>query len=180
MKGNTKGDKMFMVQENTEQKERLDKLYRVVKKLFGFIPPQTEFLGNIEADYLEDYITMVMRVIKQKNIERDMFAFLRLHIAFKEDFEFCKKYNTDVLLKSGYEQKLLDEVIENIESIPFNDAHKSLAKFAIKVMYRSKECSKEDFEELYRMGWSQKEVFDVVEHAGALFKNGRILNAYMI
>jgi len=34
---------MFMVKENIEQKDRLDKLYRVVKKIFGFIPPQQSF-----------------------------------------------------------------------------------------------------------------------------------------
>jgi hypothetical protein len=169
---------MFIVKENIEQKDRLDKLYRVVKKIFGFIPPQTELLGNIEASYLEDYITMVTRIIKQKNIERNLFTFLRLHIAFREDYDYCKGYNTKVLLSSGYTQELLDNVINDIEAVPFNDAHKALAKFAIKAIYEPKECKKEDYEEIYKMGWSQKEVFDVVEHAGTLLKNGRILSAY--
>ncbi len=45
-------------------------------------------------------------------------------------------------------------------------------------MYDYQDCSREDFEKLYGLGWSQKEVFDVVEHAGTLLKNGRILSAY--
>ena len=171
---------MFMVKENLVQKEKLEKLYKIVKKLFGFVPPQTKLLGNIEADYLEDYITMVMRIIKQKRINRELFTFLRLHMAFKENYDFCKNYNTDILLKNGYKQKLLNGVIKDIKNVPFDKEHKALAKFALKAIYKPKECKKEDFEKLYNLGWNQKEVFDVVEHIGALLKNGRILEAYSI
>jgi hypothetical protein len=37
---------------------------------------------------------------------------------------------------------------------------------------------KKDFELLYGMGWSQKDVFDAIDRAGTIFRNGRILTAY--
>jgi len=88
---------------------------------------------------------MVTRIIKQKNIERNLLTFLRLHIAFREDYDYSKGYNTKVLLSNGYSQELLNSVINNVEAIPFNDANKALAKFAIKAIYEPKECKKRGF-----------------------------------
>ena len=41
---------MFMFQKNEAQKERLERLFKKINVLYGSLPPQMEFLGNIEAD----------------------------------------------------------------------------------------------------------------------------------
>jgi len=169
---------MFMVKENIEQKERLEKIYRKVKAIYGAVPPQINFLGNIEADYLEDFLKMVLRVTKHPNIHPDLFGFMRLHIAFKEEYAYCKQYNTQFLLAKGYTQKQLDAVISDIMAVPFDEKHQVLASHAIRVVYESKQIVAEDFEALYALGWSQKDVFDAIDHATTLLKNGRILTAY--
>jgi len=169
---------MFMVKENIEQKERLEKIYRRVKAIYGAVPPQINFLGNIEADYLEDFLKMVMRVTKHPNIHPDLFGFMRLHIAFREDYAYCKKYNTQFLLAKGYMQEQLDAVVTEIGAVPFDDKHQALAFHAVRVVYESKKITAEDFEKLYTLGWSQKDVFDAIDHATTLLKNGRILTAY--
>ena len=171
---------MFMVQENKAQKERLDKIFKKVKMLYGTIPPQMKFLGNIDADYLEEFLTSALRIVKHQNIEPDLFGFIRLHIAFKEDYPYCKIFNSKLLLTKGYMQEQLDEVILNIENIPFDKRSQSLAVHAIKAIYQSKGMIQSDFDTLYAMGWTQKDVFDVIEHAGTIFRNGRILTSYAI
>ncbi len=169
---------MFIYEKNEAQADRLEKLYKKVKLLYGEVPPQMEFLGNIEADYLEDFIKAVIRIAKHPNINPDWFAFIRVHIAFKEDYAYCKAFNSKFILNRGYTQEQIDKAVADISDIPFDDKHKELAKFAKKVIYNSKECNKPDFERLYKMGWSQKDVFDGIEHAGTLLRNGRILTAY--
>ncbi len=171
---------MFMVQKNTAQKERLDKIYRRVRAIYGELPPQMEFLGNIDADYLEDFLKSVLRLMKHPNIKLDIFAFIRLNIAFREGYAYCKMFNSKLLLSKGYTQKMLDKAIEDIINIPFEDREKALVQFAIKAIYESQSCHQEDFDALYKMGWSQKDVFDVIEHAGTIFRNGRILEAYWV
>jgi len=170
---------MFMVQKNEAQKERLEKMYKMITLMFGAVPSNMEFIGNIEADYLEDFLKMLRRVQKHKNINPDLFGFLRLHVAFKEDYTFCKMFNTKYLLGKDYSQEQLDEVINSVALVPFDEKHKALAKHALKALYYSKEVSQNDFDALYEMGWTQKDVFDVIEHTGTLFRNGRILMAYM-
>ena len=169
---------MFYVKENIEQKEKLQKLFKRVELLYGNIPPQIEFLGNIDAAYLEDFLKSVVRISKHPNIDRDFFTFLRINIAFKENYIYCKEFNLKMLL-TKYTQEQIDNVVDNIENIPLEYRHKLLGKMALKVIYNSLSVTSKDFDNLYKLGWSQRDVFDAIEHAGTLFKNGRILNAYM-
>jgi len=169
---------MFMTKPNLAQQERLQKIYRKVSVLYGNVPPQMEFLGNIDADYLEDFLKTVMRIARHPHISPDLFSFLRLYVAFRENYAYCKAFNTSLLKNRGYTQEQLDRVIADIKSLPLDEKHRELAGFAIKAIYQSGDCTASDFDTLYAIGWSQKDVFDAVEHAGTIFRNGRILTAY--
>ena len=169
---------MFMYEKNEAQKERLEKILKRVKILYGEVPPQMELLGNIEVEYLEDFLKMVMRVVKHPNIKPDFFGFVRLHIAFREDYAYCKMYNTKFLLAKGYMQEQLDSTIADVTTLPLDEKHQALAQYAVRAIYESKQITRADFEKLYTMGWSQKDVFDAIEHAGTLLRNGRILTTY--
>ncbi len=171
---------MFYYIENTYQKAKLEKLFKKVKAIYKTVPPQIEWLGNIEAQYLEDFLKSVLRLTKHPNINPDLFGFIRLHIAFKEDYEYCKNFNTTLLHSKGYSQKELDDAITDIYTVPFDKKHKLLAQKAIKAIYASKTFGKEDFETLFSHDWTQKDIFDAIEHAGTIFRNGRILTAYTL
>ena len=167
-----------MVHKNEAQKERLEKLHKIIIKMFGSVPANMEFIGNIDADYLEDFLKMAGRIQGHKNINPNLFAFLRLHVAFKEAYAFCKMMNTKLLLSKGYTQEQLDEVIQDIALVPFDEKHKALASHAVKALYQCKEVTQNNFDILYEMGWTQKDVFDAIDHTGTLFRNGRIMSAY--
>ena len=169
---------MFMVKKNEAQAERVEKLLKRVKALYGEVPPQMEFLGNIEVTYLEDFLQMVISIVKHPNINPDFFGFVRLHIAFREEYVYCKMYNTKFLLAKGYRQEQLNEVIADVTALPLDEKHQALGEHAVRAMYESKQITGADFKNLYAMGWSQKDVFDAIEHAGVLLKNGRILTTY--
>ncbi len=170
---------MFIFEKNKAQKERLAKILKRVKILYGEVPPQMEFLGNIDVEYLEDFLKMVMRIVKHPNIEPDFFGFLRLHIAFREDYAYCKMYKRKFFLAKEYTQKQLDSTIAEVTALPLDEKHQALALHAVRAIYESREVTRADFEKLYAMGWSQKDVFDAIDHAGTLLRNGRILNTYL-
>jgi len=71
-------------------------------------------------------------------------------------------------------------VVKNIDAIPLDAKYKALAHFALKAIYNSRNCTRSDFDALYAQGWTQKDVFDAIEHAGTIFRNGRILTAYAV
>ena len=89
-------------------------------------------------------------------------------------------FNTQMLQSKGYTQELQEDVIADVSNIPFDEKHKALSTFAIKAIYESKVCLQSDFDALYEMSWTQRDVFDAIEHAGTLLRNGRLLTAYSI
>ncbi len=169
---------MFMTTPNRHQQERLQKIYRKVKVLYGEVPPQMEFLGDIDVEYLEDFLKSIARIARHPHIDPDFVGFLRLYVAFKEDYPYCKMFNTRLLLSRGFTQSQLNSAVTDIRKIPFDEKHKALGAFAIKAIYESAGCGQNDLDALFVMNWTQKDIFDVVEHTGAIFKNGRILTAY--
>jgi len=170
---------MFMVQENRAQEAQLKAIYKKIKAVYGHIPPQMEFLGSFDVAYVEDFLTSLKKVLQHPHINLDLFAFVRLFVAFREGYVFCKGFNTQLLLSRGYSQDILDAVIADIAQVPLDSKHQRLAQKAIKAIYESETFSQEDLESVYALGWNQKDVFDLIEHTGTILKNGRILNAYM-
>jgi len=167
-----------MTGPNSHQQARLQKIYKKVKVLYGEVPPQMQFLGDIDADYLEDFLKSLSRIVRHPHIDPDFFGFLRLHVTYREDYPYCKMFNTRLLLSRGFVQSQLDSAIADIGEIPFDERHKALGAFAIKAIYESAACAQDDLDALFAKGWSQKDIFDAVEHAGTILKNGRILTAY--
>ena len=116
--------------------------------------------------------------MNHKTINPDYFAFLRLFITHQENFKYCIRFNTMLLKNRNYEDKIIDDFINDLSKIPFNNKHKLLAIKSIKAIFDSKNFLQSDFDELYKIGWNDKEIFDSIEHAGFMLKNGRILTAY--
>ena len=169
---------MFIVQKNKAQADQLKRLLRKVKVIYGNVPPQMAFLGNIDTAYLEEFLHNALRIARHPHIDPSLFGFLRLHVAYREDYAYCKQFNTQFLLAKGYVQSQLDVVIEDISAVPFDEKHQVLAAFAMRSIYEGREIDAEDFEALMQMGWSQKDIFDAIAHTGDILKNGRILTAY--
>jgi len=169
---------MFIYQPNQAQADQLKRLLRKVKVIYGNVPPQMEFLGNIDVVYLEEFLTNVLRIAKHPNIDPSLFGFLRLHVAYREGYVYCKEFNTQFLLAKGFEQSQLDVAIENISVVPFDERHQALGAFAMHAIYEGITMGSEDFESIMASGWSQKDIFDVIAHTGDILKNGRILTAY--
>ncbi len=171
---------MFYYQPNHTQEAQLDKLLRKVKVIYGDVPPQMAFLGHIDVVYLEEFLTNVLRIAKHPNIDPDLFGFLRLHVAYREGYAYCKQFNTKFLLAKGYTQSQLDAAIAEIAAVPFDAKHQALAAFAMRAIYEGGTIAAEDFESLMGLGWSQKDIFDAIAHTGDILKNGRILTAYSV
>ena len=169
---------MFYVQPNPDQADQLKRLLRKVKVIYGNVPLQMEFLGNIDTEYLEEFLHNALRIARHPHVDPSLFGFLRLHVAYREGYTYCKQFNTQFLLAKGYEQSQLDAGIENIAAVPFDERHQALVTFAMRAIYEGRDIGSDDFDALKAMGWSQKDIFDVVAHTGDILKNGRILTAY--
>lgn len=171
---------MFIQIDNQEQSAELKEINLKIEKLFGTVPPNFELLGNIDVNILKDFLTYVFKLMNHKTINPDYFGFLRLFIANQEGFDYCIGFNTKLLQTKNYDIEVINSSKSDLAQIPFDDKHKLLAVKSIKAIFDSKNFNKSDFNELYHIGWSDKDIFDSIEHTGFMLRNGKILTAYTI
>ena len=172
---------MFLIKaENAENPSReLTVMYSKLKKNFGEVPPHFKLLGMIDPDILRDTLSYLNKIMNHPTISADLFAFIRLYVANREGYEYCINFNTNLLKKRDYQEIDILRAKENFSLIPFDKNEKILASKAIKAIYNPHDFNKEDLNELYELGWSNKDIFDAIDHAGFLLKNGRIISCYM-
>jgi hypothetical protein len=148
------------------------------KNTFGTVPPHFELLATLNPERFEMFVREIAYLAGHESIEPDFFAFLRLHIAAREGFAYCQKFNNRLLRARGYTQEQVQSIRENLSNMPLDARHKLLAAKAIKAVYAPGHFSAEDLEELEKAGWSRDDCYDAVDHAAFLFKNARIIKAY--
>ena len=159
--------------------EETTKLLKIIKKRIGIIPPHFELLASVNETKFKLFLQELSYMQGLNEINKDFFIFIRLYIAFKEGFNYCKKFNTKLLLALNYTQKQIDEVKQNIENIPLDDKHKKLATLSIKAIYEYETFSNVEIKQLHNIGWSDEYIYAAIDHTALLFKQARIIRAYL-
>jgi len=149
-----------------------------IKAQFGIMPPHWELLATIHPTRFKMFMEEIAYLQNHPHIAADFFAFLRLFVATKEGFNYCKSFNTKLLLARGYERSALKDIKDDIAKIPFDAKHQFLASKVEKALYDPMEFSYEDIEELKSYGWSDADIYDGIDHGAFLFKFSKLLKAY--
>ncbi len=151
-----------------------------IKKELGLVPPHFKLLLSVNPTRFQMFIKEIKYLLNHPSINSDFFAMLRLYIANRENFAYCKSFNTKLLLAKGYSRDVLKELKEDIENIPLNAKHKLLAQKAIKAIYEPKEFNLCDIQKLKGVSWSDSDIYDAIDHASFLFKNAKIIQSYSL
>jgi len=159
--------------------EETRKLLNVIKKQIVIIPAHFEFVASVNETKFKLFLQDLAYIHGLKKINKDYFAFIRLYIAFKEGFTYCKIFNTKLLLGLNYTQEQLNNVKEDIINIPFDNKHKILAKLSVKAIYDNKNFTKKDIDILYKYGWDDEYIYASIDHTALLFKQSKIISAYL-
>ncbi len=167
---------MFLYQPPISKE--MEKILKEVKEKFKIVPPHWEFLASINPKRFEMFLREISYLQNHPSINPDFFAFLRLFVANKEQFFYCKSFNTKLLLAKGYKKEVLKSIKEDISKIFLDERHKLLATKAIKAVYQPAEFTLDDIETLKATSWSDGDIYDAIDHASFLFKNARIIKAY--
>lgn len=168
---------MFIYQpEATKENE---KIIAPIKEEFGVMPPHWELLATINPKRFEMFIQEIRYLTNHPHIHPDFFAFLRLFIANKEGFIYCKSFNTKLLLSRGYDKKALQAYKEACALLPLDERHQLLVQKVMKALYQPDDFSKEDIEALKALSWTDGDIYDAIDHGAFLFKFSRILKAYL-
>ena len=172
---------MFMIntvsQEEANGKMKL--IYKNMQEAFGFLPPHTKLFATLDLQGLEEFFRLNIYLNTHKFIDSELLPFIRLYIAQSNCREYCKKFNTKLLLSKGIKKNLIKNIVEQFDDIPFNDAQKTLAKKVLKAIYQTDSFQKDDLEELYKYNFSDKDFYDLLNYATTFMVKSKIIDIYM-
>jgi len=166
---------MFILQKEPCREAQV--YLKVLQKKMGQLPPHFEFFATVNFKRFKMFIEELNYITNHPAIDKDFFTFIRYYIASTNNFSYCIKLNSKLLLSSGYSKENLKNVIEK-KSLPLDSKFTTLFQKAIKAIEKPHLFCKDDLQELYKLGFSDNDIWDAIDHASFLFKYYKILSAY--
>jgi len=108
------------------------------------------------------------------------FALMRLYVARKENYPYCIALNTIMLQQHGVGEEQIEAYIEDITQAPLDEKLTLLLIKALKSIYDSHHVTQKDFEELYRAGYSDQTIYQVIAYSTGFSGIARRLNTYRV
>jgi len=172
---------MFIIEalKKEETTAELKLLYRMIKKNFSYVPAHFELLATIDIQLLKEFLEYNQYYLTHKKIDSKLLPFLRLYIAQSECRSYCINLNTKLLLKNEVDENIVNNIIGEIENIPFERAQKLLALKTLHALYHADEFNADDLKELYEVGFNDKDFFDLLSYCTNFIARSKMIEVYL-
>jgi len=153
--------------------------YGKIEEMFGEIPPHLRLHATHLPEEMDYYFHMMKKTRNYPVIPLVWFALLRLSVAKREDFPYCKALNTQMLDTLGCDETARETFFAGERPAPLNERLKLLYETALKSIYDSHHIDEKDFFRLYQAGFDDKTIYEAIDYATWFSGVGRKLNAYL-
>lgn len=144
------------------------KIYAEVKQSFGMIPTPI-MQHSVSPELLKNHWELFQITGKNKNFTPKFLAIMRMTIATSGNFQkcdYCIEGNA-MMLKQMY--KMTDKELKAIQKDPtkanFNKKESKMLSFLLTATSDSHSLNKASFDELRKLGWSDKDIFEGLKMA---------------
>ena len=159
---------------------KLQEAYIELETMLGSIMPHVQLHATHALEDMKCFTDPMKLSRNHPDIPLIWFALMRLHVAVRDDFPYCKALNTKMLQGLGMEDADIGKYRENIDEAPLDERLILLLEKAIKSIYDSHHFNREDFEELYRAGFTDKTIYDAIVYSTGFSGIARRLNTYLV
>lgn len=172
---------MFIIEtiKYEEAKGTLREKYEKFFNLLGEVPPHVELLGSIDEELLDRFILNITYFLNHPKINPKILPFLRLYISNQEGCKYCKSFNTKLLEKMNFSEEEIDTTMSDLTKAPFEEKDKTFLLKAIKSIYEPNSFNENDLQELYDFGWSDRDIFDIIDYVATFKGRGKMIDAYL-
>lgn len=167
---------MFIVELNPNESVRA--LLAPIEQKMGGVPEHLQLLATVNPKRLQMFMQEIFYLSTHERINPLLFVFIRFYVATKEGFSYCERLNKSLLLKAGINMSMEIDLESFWEKLPFDDAHKLLAKKAELAVWEPERFTQEDINMLLSHNWQHSDIYDAIDHMAFLFKNAKIIKAY--
>ncbi len=171
---------MFKIDVITKERAEgeLKIAYKTIEKVMGFVPPHFELFGTLDLEGLKKFTKESILLQRSDLIDARILPILRLIIAKKECRRYCTGFNTKMLEKD-FDKEFIKEPLVRLSKLPVADEQKILIQKTIKAIYDSDNFAKEDIDELYNIGFDDKEFFKILNYCVKFMANSKMIDIYL-
>ncbi|HFS82628.1 MAG TPA: hypothetical protein ENK71_01530 [Epsilonproteobacteria bacterium] len=168
---------MFIIEpiRKAEATGELKLLYRMIERTLGYIPPHFELFATIDIEAMKEFLNYNVKMTTHPKIDKNLMPYLRFMIASKECRRYCTDFNTKMIRDLGHEPVMA----EDIASIPFDEGQKRLLSTVMKALYESEAFDAKDIAALEAMGFSHKDLYDLLSYATGFIGKSKMIEAYL-
>lgn len=172
---------MFIVEpiKKENAKGELKLLYRMIERSLGFIPAHFELFATIDLKNMVEFVEYNQYMNTHEKIDGELLPYLRLYIANKECRSYCINFNSAILQKKKIDEKIIANIENEIQNIPFEEDQKILLVKVLKAIYEADIFGVSDLKELYELGFSDKDFFDLLNYATSFMGKSKMIEVYL-
>ena len=159
---------------------KLKETYDELKSMFNSIMPHIQLHATYALEDMKCFTDPMKLTRNHPKIPLIWFALMRLYVAYRDNFPYCKTLNRKMLLELGVKETEIEEFLNNVDKAPLDNSLLLLLKKAIKSIYDSHNFNKEDFKELYQAGFSDKTIYKAITYSTGFAGVARRLNTYLV
>ena len=158
----------------------LREMYDRIDAMLGSVPPHIQIHATHMPDAMESYIQTMQMTRNHPQIPLEWFALLRLSVARREDFPYCRTLNEMMLHGMGYDDEVLGAFFAGRTDAPLDTPLRLLYDKALKSIYDSSRFDQRDFDALYAAAFSDTTIYESIEYATWFSGVARKLNVYRV
>ena len=160
---------MFIIDvtKKEEATGELKLLYKIIERSLGFVPAHFELFATIDIEGMREFASYNQKMLTHKYIDKNMLPYLRLEIAKRECRNYCMAFNTQMIAK-----------MESATTPAYDERQALLFNKVLKAIYETDSFGKNDLEELYEVGFSDKDYFDLLSYSTNFMAKSKMIEVY--
>jgi hypothetical protein len=122
---------------------------------------------------------VIKHYLSHQNISFHLLALIRFLVSCHEKYEFCTKFNGEILKQSGMSGEDLAAIQKDPTKAPIEDNERALLAFVMKAVKEPGSVNDEDISALKDMGWPESDIFDAVFLGTTMVANRILTTVFM-
>jgi len=163
--------------ENADDKVK--ELYKLIEQMQGSVMPHIKLHATYAFEDMDCFINPMKLTRNHPKVPLVWFALMRMYVAVKENFIYCKTLNKKMLNSLGVSNNKIQEYITDLNKAPLEEKEIILLKKAIKSIYDSHSFKQKDFNTLKKVGYDEKTIYEIITYSTNFMGVALRLNTYL-
>jgi AhpD family alkylhydroperoxidase len=159
---------------------RVAEIYGQMQQALGRVPNAFKMYSASPA-VLENQWQNTGYYFQHPTLGFPLLASIRMLVSQANDCAYCIGFNEAMLIqRAGFTPEQTAAAKRNPADAPFGDKDKAMLLFVLKATRTPKDVSRGDLDSLIRLGWTEQDIFDAVNHGARNVAVDIVFNTFKV